>query len=163
MVGNRIIRSFRRRFRLVAVMAMMPLAALNGYASGCMCTDPSCPSSHVSQSGSCCGCSCCTEGCCGGSHCCCCQSTTEDKPTSSDGQPAAGETQCHCIPGFESIAAVNSDSKAQSLDLQPVALSSIPLLDLTDALKPSIGRHAPDARDTGPPTDLVVELRRLVI
>lgn len=175
-------RAFRNRLGAVAVWAMVPVALWNGRADGgCICADghfePVCKAAHCPsglqgaqvrpvQNGSC-GCSCCknVEARRGNAELCrtkrgCCEKSGTHDANDHAGKSVGGEGCCTPVAQAQAVATVvptpriddhqHSSALVAILQDSPGVLGAVRATRLVDV-------------DTGPPTNLVITLRRLVI
>lgn len=171
---NRLVRS---RFRAIVAWAMVPLAVLSGRpVSGCICADghyePVCRAALCAGSNStagprnstsCCGCSCCGQTLSdqSPSRCkdrtSCCQKAGALHPA--DGRSLSKKC-CTPVVGIQAVVKAKveratSNAVVHSLDVLA------PIASVAD-----VQTHGPAwivPHDTGPPVDLVITLRRLLI
>lgn len=176
------IRALRRQLHVSLVWASLPLVFFSGLPSvSCACAVCHCgvscqvsghaaetaatPSAEKGQSQFTCCCCCCCGGHCDG-HCPCCQAHKSEAKT------PAGAAKCEaphgrgysapsdqCRVSVSATAAVSASVVAFEHH-QPLSLD-IPAAPLAGQFGYAVQRFA--GFDTGPPTDLVVTLRRLVI
>lgn len=183
MVGSSLDRLVCGRFRAAVVWAMIPLAIWSGQLSaGCICADGHyepfcrahlCPGRHAgdaeqAQSAcSCCGCSWCARAsstessrvCCTGDIDCCHRPSSPHQPVGI-GQCLQGKACCTPVVQSQVIPPVVTSSRLAGDHHLPALCATI-----LDVSCPVIGLLSTRRleTDTGPPLDLVVKLRRLVI
>jgi hypothetical protein len=178
MIGISRVRAIHRRLNAGVLWAMIPLAAWSGIPTArCACVNCHCGAQCGIGSHSATGCSPASDSvkktddcscCCGHSSsadgCCCCHPK----------QPTPMQETCRRLPGngFDSqsphscrmaisaVAGVQATMVVVS-DHQPLAMDVLAPSASSQTNHSALDRG--DAFDTGPPVDLVVTLRRLVI
>jgi len=174
MLSNSITRFVRRGFSASMVWAMIPLAALAGLpTASCACLKCQCGAacefaSHSASSragGEPAGCStcCCNHcPCAGTSHCCCLAKLAAAKKLVCQHLPGKGfnsPESSGCRTSITAVAGIRATTVAIADGYQPLSLD-VPAVALSDTSSGSLDRTSLNG---GPPVDLVVTLRRLVI
>jgi hypothetical protein len=174
MFSKSTIRFIRRGFAASMVWAMIPLAALAGLpTASCACVKCECgaacvfashsPSSCAGGEKAACSACCCNHCPCAGTfHCCCLAKLAAAKKPTCQLVPGKGFNSPDsngCRTSITAVAGIRATSVAIADGYQPLSMD-VPGVALSSTSSWSLDRTS---LNTGPPLDLVVTLRRLVI